>query len=337
MNSYIIKSELQPKCSYRNCNKNVIKVLEPNNKESLLFKSCHYCLTFYCSKECRQLDWNLHISYENCIYGRSTNCCKKILSKTINDTYLRKKLNKFAKNSFLNTTERGLIWFDFSCYENAREFLDKTSAPLKTSNLFKYICFNHMNIDDKNNCNYKKDIINKILCNELETNEEFRYLSKYYNTDTEFIILVSIRLDSLNTNMNEAFVRKNIHKVDDSVYVLKYIKLPFGTKKYKAGEHLSNRQDLTMILTPFKSGDEQDMKRKEVEERQLFLAKIINEFEYKNINLRTDLPDIYLELCNYVDQINELKPKILFLNSKDLKKNKLDLFMCLLMPKSDPL
>ena len=53
-----------------------------NNKVIMprLFKSCHYCCTYYCSSLCRELDWPVH-KRDACYYGNLASLCKRILVK----------------------------------------------------------------------------------------------------------------------------------------------------------------------------------------------------------------------------------------------------------------
>ena len=54
--------------------------------------------------------------------------------------------------------------------------------------------------------------------------------------------------------------------------------------------------------------------------------------EERGINLRVSYPKIYSDLCRYVEVGVSFAPVCLF--PRDLTKN--DLFMCLIMPNSEP-
>jgi len=68
------------------------------------------------------------------------------------------------------------------------------------------------------------------------------------------------------------------------------------------------------------------------EERQLFLANILNELQMRGVNLRQAYPNIYQDLCLYVEENKPFAPICLF--PRDATTG--SLFMCLIMPKSDP-
>ena len=55
-------------------------------------------------------------------------------------------------------------------------------------------------------------------------------------------------------------------------------------------------------------------------------------FRDRGINLRASYPKIYTDLCRYVEEGKSFAPVCLF--PRDLNKN--NLFMCLIMPNSDP-
>ncbi len=52
--------------------------LKPASDKPTIFKSCHYCRTFYCSALCRELDWSVH-KRDKCFKGALASLCKRIL------------------------------------------------------------------------------------------------------------------------------------------------------------------------------------------------------------------------------------------------------------------
>ncbi len=95
-----INSRDPPVCAFNNCSCNVEfiskthilgtdleSILKSNPSPSRLnkdrpfvFKSCHYCSTYYCSALCRELDWPVH-KRDKCFYGGLASMCKRVLVK----------------------------------------------------------------------------------------------------------------------------------------------------------------------------------------------------------------------------------------------------------------
>ena len=68
------------------------------------------------------------------------------------------------------------------------------------------------------------------------------------------------------------------------------------------------------------------------EERELFMANLLNEFQMRGIKIREKYPSIYRRLCLYVAENRPFTPCCLF--PRDLSTN--NLFMCLIMPDTEP-
>ena len=97
-----IHSQRPPVCQYPNC---VTNSRPHQNREDLRYKSCHYCYTFYCSRECRQLDWCEHKNFK-CMYGRLSSYCKKILTKVGRQCLeLRAEISKLSRAAYVSTCE----------------------------------------------------------------------------------------------------------------------------------------------------------------------------------------------------------------------------------------
>ena len=119
--------------------------------------------------------------------------------------------------------------------------------------------------------------------------------------------------------------------------VFKFLKIPLRFKKSNQQLNSSNQNlelSKTLILTSLsKNGEKIEPDREpDEEERQLFLANILNELQMRGVNLRQAYPKIYEELCLYVEENKSFGPVCLFPRDS----NTGGLFMCLIMPKSDP-
>jgi predicted transposase YdaD len=174
----------------------------------------------------------------------------------------------------------------------------------------------------------------------------------------EFILLISI-----NTNPNQLDEnyepRKVQHMNKKGMFVLKFMKMSLYSKDEHSNKLCgikNNKKELTvkddqtqtserinllemqqqqkkqeqpapvtLILTSIKRNENAD------EDRQLFLANLINEFDSRGIKLRDKYPKIYRDLCMYVEENRPFTPVCLF--PRDVNTN--NLFMCLIMPNSE--
>jgi hypothetical protein len=344
-----------------NCSrfKNEFVYLNDLSAESdLQLKLCHYCHTHYCSKKCRELDWEYH-KMTKCYFGRLSSFCKRILSKIGRNLRLRIQFSKIAKTGYLSTARRGFIWLDFNSSKDAQEFLASAKMPdfdqgfseflnyFGTSLLPKYVCFE----SNQNTLNDSIDILelrkntaylNGINELRIETSEqvikELFYQDEYlddfykfnsqltkYNPTNEFILLISIQINSQDIP-NDLIPRKR--DPYRRKYVLNFMTLKFmdNAQSSDLSAHKQSTSLGTLILTSLKSDA-----TNEAEDRQLFMANLLTEFELRGINLKQKYSRLYSNLCSYVEHSRPLTPLCLF--PRDLNRN--NLFMCLIVPNSE--
>lgn len=360
-NNFTIKIKVIYKCDYLNCSrfKNEFVYLNDLSAEKdLQLKVCHYCHTHYCSKECRELDWEYH-KMTKCYFGRLSSSCKRILSKIGRNLRLRIQLSKLANTGYLSTAKRGFIWLDFNSSKDAQEFLTSTKLPdfekgfseflnyFGTTLLPKYVCFE----SNKNLLSDSIDILElrkntaylngfnelRIETSELVIKELFyqdEYLDDYHKLNTqltkydpsnEFILLISIQINPQDIP-NDLIPRKR--DPYRRKYVLNFMKLKFvnNTESCDFNATIQSSSLGTLILTSLKSDS-----TSEPEDRQLFMANLLTEFELRGINLKQKYPRLYSNLCSYVEHSRPLTPLCLF--PRDLNRN--NLFMCLIVPNSE--
>ncbi|CAF1086106.1 unnamed protein product [Brachionus calyciflorus] len=101
----------------------------------------------------------------------------------------------------------------------------------------------------------------------------------------------------------------------------------------RISRQLISKEELTSGSTLILTSVNKLSKSVDKESRQLFLANLLNEFNTKGINLREKYPKIYRDLCLYVEENRHFTPLCLF--PRDLNCN--NLFMCLIMPGSEPI
>jgi hypothetical protein len=96
-------------------------------------------------------------------------------------------------------------------------------------------------------------------------------------------------------------------------------------------QHIGEPLILTSLKRSKKTHLDIDTSSSSSEDRQLFLANLLNEFQSRDIVLRDKYPKLYRDLCMYVEDNKPFTPVCLF--PRDLKRD--NLFMCLIMPNSD--
>lgn len=207
----------------------------------------------------------------------------------------------------------------------------------------------------KQNDHGRNDVVISQLFNlttddKSDTDEEyisFQMLCSSYDVENEFILVASIRTD--RDEVNDIIPRKIPHLNRNSMYVLKFMKIPLISFKHKPNSprnFIVNQEEderpLTLILTSLNRPPSNNSNHNESteisnlnssENRQLFLANLLNEFDQRGIKLRHKYPKIYRDLCMYVEDNRPFTPVCLF--PRDLNKN--NLFMCLIMPNSEPI
>ena len=117
-------------CNYLKCERQRNELefsVDKKLADELYFKLCHYCLTYYCSRECRKYDWQNH-KLNACYYGNLSSICKRILSKVGRCFRLRVQLSKISKTAYLSTLKRGFVWLDFSTKNETEKFLNEPIA-----------------------------------------------------------------------------------------------------------------------------------------------------------------------------------------------------------------
>ena len=334
----IIQSDQVPKCQNPNC-------ASTTTSANFMFKACHYCYTFYCSRQCRQIDWYEHKSFK-CFYGRLSSFCKKILTKVGRQCLeLRCEISKIARASYVNTrNKRGFVWLDFASGLEAQQFIFK---PLNACKLSNFLIYFGDHLLPKYVCKDNAKIIKQLFPDENQQIESdfklFEELCKAYDPLTELILLVSIKInendhDYLDIKASETALPRKHAPIN--TYVLKFMKMKFFFGKDEAkvksvtvtSTNLVQREipddlPLTLILTSLGNPEDDDNQN-----RQLFMANLLNEFQMRGIKIREKYPKIYRDLCLYVEENRPFTPCCLF--PRDLNKN--NLFMCLIMPDSEP-
>ena len=398
----LLNFQIKIKCNYLKCERRNDDVVDQSLANELNFKLCHYCLTYYCSKECRKNAWPQH-KQSVCYYGNLSSLCKRILSKIGRCLRLRIQLSKISKTAFLSTAKRGFVWLDFPTKLEAQTFFNEPIGREKIDDklfensnelsdflfcfgnnlLPKYVCFENSDRNvflardnSKEELFERNDFILKSLFN-LNSSNNFNSLNDYnsfkslcldYDPKSEFILLVSIQTDSTEVKNHKFMPNKYIY----NKYVVKYMKFKFVEMNRKSSKkqateasfvesslltvslpldsELQQHQSTTSLelkviddfelnsatlivtsLNKFEPEEEDKAKNNDEENRQLFMANLMTEFETRGIDIKLKFPNLYRDLCAYVEQNKLFSPVCMF--PRDVNKN--NLFMCLIVPSSE--
>lgn len=291
--------------------------------------SCHYCHTWYCSRRCRQSDWIEHKA--KCTSGRLAWYCKKLLAKVGRNALLRHELSKVALTAYENFQTKGFVWLDFESEMDAHSFaLNSMQNDCYQSNFLSFFGNNLLPKFVRVTLGRLSEskILTQLFLNYLYESEikNFTDLIQSYGPQKEFILLVSIKLDSKSLN-GEAKTKKFGMDTRGFTYIFKYMRMNLRIDLKRDQQELSPPS--TLILTSLNKAS----KSCDRENRQLFMANLLNEFQSRGISLREKYPKIYRDLCLYVEENRTFTPLCLF--PRDVNKN--NLFMCLIMPGSDPI
>ena len=310
-------------CSFTECKGN--KDFLPNLNGEVFFKSCHYCCTFYCSKECRQLDWDHH-KREKCFYGKMSSLCKRILSKSGKSPTLRTQLCQVSAAGYAMTRQKGVVWMELASIEDAQYFLEN---PILNSNIEQL--FSSISLAPKY-VSLATQPVNKILSS-VEDFSEIALLLEYFNyfgiksvkeesldfyktlneydPNTEMILLVSVRPTNSQTNSKPS----NIKNAD---FMVKFMKMKLLDLNYTiASEHLKN-----FVIYDFG----RIYYSEQCHDREIFFANLLNELRSRNIEMRTQYPKVYEELCCFVEE-NKMFNSTCFLS-----QNADTFLICLILP-----
>jgi hypothetical protein len=409
----LLNFQIQIKCNYLKCERrrqitNDEFSVDKELAAELNYKLCHYCLTYYCSKECRKFDWLEH-KQSICYYGNLSSLCKRILSKIGRCHRLRVQLSKISKTAFLSTAKRGFVWLDFSTKAEAQKFFNEPIVKINNDDgklvqknnsnelsdflfyfgnnlLPKYVCFENSDRNvfsakenTTNDLFARNDFILKTLFNlnhsmdnnviSLNDYNSFKRLCLDYDPKSECILLVSIQTDSNEVKNHNLIPNKYTY----NRYVIKYMKfkyvevnhyksikkqviestfadssiltLPIDSEQDKQQSATSTElkvvddfdlNSATLIVTSlnkFEHENEEELKKNNDEEnRQLFMVNLMTEFETRGIDIKLKFPNLYRDLCAYVEQNKFFSPVCMF--PRDVNKN--NLFMCLIVPSSEP-
>lgn len=271
----------------------------------LYFKSCHSCYTFYCSRNCRREDWDLH--KENCLYGRISSVCRHILKHCRETPDIHKAFSRIAKVGYLSRG-RGVLFLGFPNSGSAENFMKVGLESLLMSPT--YLSLRELDSFKDNLGEY---------CKELQE------AGKEYDPNECFLLNVSIAVGELVPNKPSPRVQ--------TPTVRKYAKVSLASSSPDKKVYRKDNDMETLILTPppgtsdIDNGGEEGRKA-----REICFINIQKELRTRGVFLRHEYPQIYKQLCEFVETNKRFTPTTIYPVDKRTGKQ----FMCMIMAASEP-
>ncbi|KAK1892951.1 Apical junction component 1 like [Dissostichus eleginoides] len=287
-------------CANKKCNR-----VESMFNACLYFKSCHSCYTFYCSRNCRRDDWEIH--KETCLYGRVTSVCRHSLKFCRENSQIHKAFSRVAKAGYLSRG-RGVLFLGFANPETADNFLQVGLESLLMSPT--YLSLRELDGFKDNLGEYCKDL--QLAGNEYDPNECF-------------LLNVSVAVGELVPNRPSPRVQ--------APTVRKYAKISLASSSPDKKVLRKDSEMETLILTPPPGTPDIDKEgEKGRKAREVCFVNIQRELRTRGVFLRHEYPKIYNQLCEFVESNKRFTPTTIYPIDRRTGKQ----FMCMIMAASEP-
>lgn len=287
------------------CSNNKCRRTETLFNACLYFKSCHSCYTYYCSRNCRREDWDIH--KESCLYGRIGSTCRHIIKHCRETVDVHKFFSRIAKVGYLSRG-RGVLFLGFPNPTSSSNFLQYglDSLPMSPT----YLSLRELESFKDNLGEYFK---------------ELQEAGKEYDPNECFILNVSI---AVGDQLPEGPSPRN-----QAPTVRKYAKVALASFSPERNVHKKESDMETLILTPPPGTADID-KEGEVgrKAREVCFINIQRELRVRGVFLRHEFPQVYQQLCEFVENNRRFTPTTIYPIDKRTGKQ----FMCMIMAASEP-
>ncbi|MEQ2306482.1 hypothetical protein AMECASPLE_008729 [Ameca splendens] len=287
------------------CSNNKCRRTETLFNACLYFKSCHSCYTYYCSRNCRREDWDIH--KESCLYGRIGSMCRHIIKHCRETAEVHKAFSRIAKVGYLSRG-RGILFLGFPNPASSSSFLQHglNSLPMSPT----YLSLRELESFKDNLGEY---------CNELQE------AGKEYDPNECFILNVSI---AVGEQVPEGPSPRN-----QAPTVRKYAKIALASFSPERKVYKKESDMETLILTPPPGTADIDMEGEEGRKaREICFINIQRELRMRGVFLRHEYPNVYQQLCEFVESNRRFTPTTIYPIDKRTGKQ----FMCMIMAASEP-
>ncbi|KAG9335386.1 hypothetical protein JZ751_005308 [Albula glossodonta] len=295
-------------CSNRKCQRT-----ETLFNACLYFKSCHSCYTYYCSRNCRREDWDVH--KESCLYGRVGSICRHIIKFCRETADIHKAFSRIAKVGYLSRG-RGVLFLGFPSPGSSSNFLQYGLESLLMTPT--YLSLRELDGFRDNLGDY---------CRELQV------AGDEYDPTECFLLNVSIAVGDQVPDRPSPRVQ--------APTVRKYAKVSLASyspeRKAALAAAAASRKDggdmETLILTPPPGTADIDLEGEEGRKaREVCFINIQRELRTRGVFLRHEYPQVYRQLCDFVETNERFTPTTIYPIDKRTGKQ----FMCMIMAASEP-
>ncbi|XP_078393180.1 apical junction component 1 homolog [Cetorhinus maximus] len=272
----------------------------------LYFKSCHSCYTYYCSRNCRKDDWEMH--KEACVYGRVSSTCKRVLRSCRENQAAHKAFSRIARMGYLSRG-KGVLFQGFPNPGSAENFLQYGLESLLLTPTYLSV----------RELEGYADHLGEYL-------KEIQEAGKQYDPEECFLLNVSIALGQK--------VPENPSPRLQTPTVRRFAKIALASTSPEKKIFKGDEEMETLILTPppgttdIAKEDESGRKAREV-----CFINVQRELRIRGVFLRHEYPKIYQDLCEFVESNKRFTPTTIYPIDKRTGKQ----FMCMIMAASEPL
>ncbi|XP_055024838.2 apical junction component 1 homolog [Misgurnus anguillicaudatus] len=271
----------------------------------LYFKACHSCYTYYCSRNCRRDDWETH--KENCLYGRTSSVCRRLLKHCRENSDIHKAFSRIARVGYLSRG-RGVLFLGFPNPGSADNFLQVGLESLTISPT--YLSIRELDSFKDNLGEYCKELQNA---------------GKEYDPTECFLLNVSIAVGDLVPKVPSPKLL--------TPTVRKYAKISLASSSPDKKILKKECEMETLILTPPPGTVDIDKDGQEGRKsREICFINIQRELRTRGVFLRHEFPQIYNQLCEFVESNKRFTPTTIYPIDKRTGKQ----FMCMIMAASEP-
>uniref|UniRef100_A0A3Q1FJF1 Apical junction component 1 homolog n=1 Tax=Acanthochromis polyacanthus TaxID=80966 RepID=A0A3Q1FJF1_9TELE len=287
------------------CSNNKCRRTETLFNACLYFKSCHSCYTYYCSRNCRREDWDIH--KESCLYGRIGSTCRHIIKHCRETVEVHKAFSRIAKVGYLSRG-RGVLFLGFPNPASSTNFLQYGLDSLLMSPT--YLSLRELESFKDNLGEYCKDL---------------QEAGKEYDPNECFILNVSI---AVGDQLPDGPSPRN-----QAPTVRKYAKVALASFSPERKVHKKESDMETLILTPPPGTADIDKEGEEGRKaREICFINIQRELRIRGVFLRHEYPQVYQQLCEFVESNRRFTPTTIYPIDKRTGKQ----FMCMIMAASEP-
>ncbi|GCC16387.1 hypothetical protein chiPu_0022423 [Chiloscyllium punctatum] len=274
----------------------------------LYFKSCHSCYTYYCSRNCRKDDWEMH--KEACVYGRVSSTCKRVLRSCRENHAAHKAFSRIARMGYLSRG-KGVLFQGFPNPGSADNFLQYGLESLLLAPT--YLSLRELD-------GYAEPLGEYLT--------EIQEASRLYDPDECFLLNVSIALgQKVPENPSPRLQTPTVRRFAK-------IALASGSPEKKGKALRADDEMETLILTPPPgTGDIAQDGEAGRRAREVCFINVQRELRIRGVFLRHEYPQIYQDLCEFVESNKRFTPTTIYPIDKRTGKQ----FMCMIMAASEPL